>query len=487
MSARIDIVGLGPGPARYLTLESRDLLLAEFSVYFRTSVHPTISELKTWGCRYSSFDHLYEQATDFESLYQQIVDLLINEAQAQQRIVYAVPGNPLVAESTVTQLLAQAKSHDVKVVLHTAVSCLDVVFEALEVDPTDGVHFLDGLSLELNQLHLDQPLLITQVYSQAVATEVKLILLERLDPAFEVAVIRAAGCDDQQLEWIQLEDLDRLSWIDHLTSVWVPKAPIENRSPLEHLRYVVARLRDPEGGCPWDLKQTPQTLRKFVLEEAYEVVQALDEEDPDQICEELGDLLLQVFLQSQVAQDNGDFDLDEVAHGIASKLIYRHPHVFGDTEVADDEEVKKNWEVLKAQEKAAKGQGGSSVLDGLTWALPALALSEKISRKVAQVGFDWPEVSGVMDKIAEEYQELQQACQHQDLKAIFHELGDVLFTLVNLARWYKLDPEDALRQTNKRFSQRFQAMERQLRGRPLKELSLEEWDLLWGQAKAEVG
>lgn len=484
---RIDVVGLGPGPARYLTLETRELLLAGLPVYLRTAVHPTVRELKDWGCRYSSFDKLYEQAGDFEGLYRQIVDTLLAEARAQGRIVYAVPGNPRVAESTVSLLMRSARDAGFELKVHTAVSCLDVIFESLDHDPTDGVHLLDGLSLELRELHFDQPLLITQVYSQAIATEVKLTLLERLDPAFAVTVIRAAGCEDERMQTMPLEELDRIDWIDHLTSVWVPIAPPAQRPPLEHLRYVVDRLRDPDGGCPWDLKQTPQTLRKYVLEEAYEVVEALDSEDPDAICEELGDLLLQVYLQSRIAQDHDDFDLDQVADGIARKLIYRHPHVFGDVPVADAEEVKANWEELKAREKAEKGVAGESVLSGVTMTLPALSLAEKIGKKVAAVGFDWPEQAGVLAKIKEEYDELLEACAENQPAAIFHELGDVLFTLVNLARWHQLDPEDALRQTNQRFTRRFQAMERRLGGRSLRELSLAEWDQLWNQAKAEVG
>lgn len=483
----IDVVGLGPGPGRYLTLETRDLLLSEAPVYLRTAVHPTIAELKDWGCVYTSFDPLYEAAADFESLYKQIVSQLLAEAQAHGQIVYAVPGNPLVAESTVQRLLEAAAQQDVKIQIHTAVSCLDVIFESLQIDPTDGLHLLDGLSLTLSDVHLDQPMLITQVYSPSVANEVKLTLLERLEPEFEITVIRAAGCEDERKETLPLEDLDRLDWIDHLTSVWVPAGPPESHAPLEHLRYVVARLRDPNGGCPWDLKQNHHSLRRFVLEEAYEVVSAIEADDPEHLCEELGDLLLQVYLQAQVAEDTGDFDLDEVAQGIAQKLIYRHPHVFGDSEVEDADEVKQRWEELKDQEKAEKGLENTSVLHDLPHSMPALSLSEKISKKVARVGFDWPELSGVIAKIEEEFTELKEACADDEPEAIRHELGDTFFTLVNLARWYKLDPEDALRQTNLRFTQRFQAMERRLNGRPLSDLSAQEWEELWQEAKAEVG
>jgi len=483
----IHVVGLGPGPARYMTLETRDLLLGNLPVYLRTAVHPTVTELKSWGCKYSSFDSLYEQAQDFESLYQHITQQLLSEAQAHGTIVYAVPGNPLVAESTVTRLLEVAETQAIELQIHTAVSCLDVIFEALQQDPTDGVHILDGLSMQLEQVHLDQPLLITQVYSPEIAAEVKLTLLERLDPDFPITVLRAAGCEDAQIEEIPLETLDRLSWIDHLTSVYVPAAPPEAHAPLQRLRQVVARLRAPEGGCPWDLKQDHGSLRKYVLEEAYEVITAIESGDPEALCEELGDLLLQVYLQAQVAQDNGDFELNDVATGIADKLIYRHPHVFGNTEVKDADEVKQRWEELKATEKAAKGQASASILSDLPTAMPALALAEKISRKVAQVGFDWPDIQGVMAKIAEEYAELQVACAQDELSEIFHELGDTLFTLVNLARWYRIDPEDALRQTNFRFVRRFQAMENKLNGRTLPELSSETFETLWQAAKAEVG
>jgi len=202
----------------------------------------------------------------------------------------------------------------------------------------------------------------------------------------------------------------------------------------------------------------------------------------------LGDLLLQVYLQSQVAQDEDLFVLDEVALGIAEKLIYRHPHVFGGPTLETPEEVKRQWEDLKALEKAAKaGDQKLSVLSDLPAALPSLTLAEKIGRKVAHVGFDWPELKGVLAKIEEEYQELLEACEQDEPEAIFHELGDVFFTLVNLARWFKLDPEDAMRQTNARFVRRFQAMEAALAGRSLKELALEEWDILWNQAKEQVG
>ncbi len=484
----IHVLGLGPGPARYMTLETRDLLLSEHPVYLRTAIHPTVEEINAWGCQYTSFDQLYQQAKNFEDLYLQIVNNLAAEAQSHGTIVYAVPGNPLVAESTVTELLRHAEHHDLNVHIHTAVSCIDVMCESLHLDPTDGLQILDALRFELEHLHLDQPTLITQVYSHAIANDVKLTLLERLDPDFEIQVIRAAGCSDEQKVALALEDLDRIEWIDHLTTVYIPTADVTQRSGLVYLQHVVAALRDPENGCPWDLKQDHQSLRKYFLEEVYEAVEAIDDDDPDALCEELGDVLFQVYLHAQLAQEEELFDLNEVARGIAEKLVYRHPHVFSDTTVADADEVVKNWEQLKAAEKAEKsGEKVNSVLHNVTRTLPALSLSEKIGKKVARVGFDWPEVSGVFAKIDEEYLELKEACAAEDPDAIFHELGDFLFTVVNLARWYKLDPEDALRKTCERFTRRFQSLEKQLDGQSLKDLPLEDFEAAWQQAKKEVG
>lgn len=484
----IHVLGLGPGPARYMTLETRDLLLSEHPVYLRTTAHPTVEEISHWGCRYTSFDHMYQQAQNFESLYQQIVKTLLSEARAHQTIVYAVPGNPLVAESTVTTLLQKAEEQDdLTVSLHSAVSCIDVMCESLNIDPTDGLHVLDALRFEPEHLHLDQPTLIVQVYSQAIASEVKLTLLDRLDPEFPIHVIRAAGCADERHEHIALEDLDRLDWIDHLTTLYVPMAPPEQRSGLVRLNQVVAALRDPDTGCPWDLKQDHHSLKKFFLEEVYEVVEAIENDDIDALCEELGDVLFQVYLHAQLASEEDFFDLNEVAHGIADKLIYRHPHVFSDTRVENAEEVIQNWEQLKAAEKEEKSGAPLSVLSGITQTLPALSLSEKIGKKVARVGFDWSDVSGVFAKIDEEYAELKAAAENEDLQDIFHELGDALFTLVNLARWYKLDPEDALRQTCHRFTRRFQAMENALQGRALNALSEAEFERYWQDAKKVVG
>ncbi len=266
---------------------------------------------------------------------------------------------------------------------------------------------------------------------------------------------------------------------------------IDRASALEALQQlidVVAQLRSPDGGCPWDLAQTPQTLTPYVIEEAYEVVDAIRSGDTKAIAEELGDLLLQVVLQAQIASEQGQFTLKEVAEGITQKLIRRHPHVFGDVQVQDAEEVHKNWEQIKATEKgetAAESQLLSRKFSRYARTLPPLIAGMKISQKAAAAGFEWDNVEGVWAKFDEELAELQQALEQEDKAEQQAELGDLLFTLINIARWYELDPSEALQGTNERFIQRFKKMEA-VADRPLSDYTLKQLETLWQQAKARL-
>ncbi|MBE7381296.1 MAG: nucleoside triphosphate pyrophosphohydrolase [Leptolyngbya sp. SIO1E4] len=256
---------------------------------------------------------------------------------------------------------------------------------------------------------------------------------------------------------------------------------------LKRLVDVVAQLRHPETGCPWDLQQTPQSLIPYVIEEAYEVVDAIQSGDNAAIAEELGDLLLQVVLQSQVAQDNGDFDLTAVAHGIADKLIRRHPHVFGDVQVHTAEDVHLNWEQIKAAEKGENHDPTllSPKLHKYSRTLPPLMAATKISQKAAKAGFEWETVDGVWEKFHEELEEFRTAIAHEPKANQTAELGDLLFTLINIARWHDLDPAEALQSTNRRFIQRFEQVERAA-GSSLENYSLEELEAFWQQAKAKL-
>lgn len=244
---------------------------------------------------------------------------------------------------------------------------------------------------------------------------------------------------------------------------------------------VVDRLLGP-GGCPWDIEQTHQTLKKYLLEEAYELMQAIDDDDDSAMREELGDVLLQPLMHSQKKQLSAGWGIDTVAQGITDKLVRRHPHVFGDTQADDSAAVLRNWDAIKKQEKGGGADNAVSILDGVPRAMPALLLALEISKRAARAGFEWPDMEAVWGKFHEEEREVQEALAGGDKSKIADEFGDLLFTVVNLARWAKVDPEDALRQMVTRFRTRFEEMERHA-NKPLTELSPQEWDDLWNAAK----
>jgi tetrapyrrole methylase family protein / MazG family protein len=253
----------------------------------------------------------------------------------------------------------------------------------------------------------------------------------------------------------------------------------ENLRNFDTLVKIIARLRAPDG-CPWDKEQTHQTLRGNLLSESYEVMEALDKEEAAALCEELGDLLLQIVLHAQISQDDKEFEIGDVIERINKKLIHRHPHIFADVNVKDSKEVMQNWEALKKKEKPHR----KSVLDGVPKAMPALAYALEISRRAVRVGFEWQDLQGVIDKIQEEIGEIKEA---KNKKEKTDEIGDLLFTLVNYARWEGIDAEAALREANFKFYLRFSKVEDMARqqGRDLQKLSFKEWDELWEAVKRE--
>ena len=249
---------------------------------------------------------------------------------------------------------------------------------------------------------------------------------------------------------------------------------------LEELIQVVAKLRAPDG-CPWDREQTHRSLRPNMLEEAYEAVDAIDENNMPHLREELGDVLLQVLLHSQIASEHGDFDIDAVAKELKDKLIHRHPHVFGNATVQNADEVLQNWDKLKAEEKTER----KSAMDGLSKSQPALVLAQKISKRAVKVGFEWPNEQSLYDCFYSEIEEFKQAQEEKDKNHMEEEYGDILFAAVNLARWNKIDAEQALLKANKKFEKRFRKME-ELATKPLTDYSFEEYDKLWKQAKKAI-
>jgi tetrapyrrole methylase family protein / MazG family protein len=495
----IHVVGLGPGDFQSLPPQAFALLTGGLPVYLRTARHPIVAEgplseaLQT--VRVTALDDEYEANPSFDDTYAAIVARVLRAEAAEGEIVYAVPGHPLIGETTVARLLDETKRRGISVKIIGAPSFVDACLEAVAVAVTGDLHIVDALTLDPNapappeSLRTGGPLILYQVHSREAASNAKLSLMRAGYPdEFLVTVVRGARLSGQELvRDVPLYELDRDKKHDHLTSVYVPPLPAEERRPSYYdLVRVMARLRDPNGGCPWDLEQTHKTLRRYVLEEAYEVAEAIDSGDPDKLCEELGDLLLQVVFHAQLAAEEGLFDAEDVSAVIVEKLIRRHPHIFGDMKAKDADEVLKNWQAIKAAEKG--NQNRVSILDGIPASLPALMAAMEVSKRAVKVGFEWPDVGGVLDKVVEEFAELRVEIERNAPKdKIASELGDLLFTLVNVGRRLGVEPEDALRGQMERFKRRFRHIEIRAaeEGRPLESLTLEEMETFWQEAKTQ--
>jgi tetrapyrrole methylase family protein/MazG family protein len=499
------VVGLGPGNPDSISLGAwRALSDAEF-VILRTRIHPTVSFLDEEGITYVSCDDIYDSAGDFDTVYEQVVDRVMQAALSGLRVAYAVPGHPSMFESTVGMLRRRCAETGVPVRIAGSEAFLEPVLLEAGIDASDGLMVLNGLSLTASSLVPAVPCLIAQVYDRITASNVKLALAEVYGDDHPLTVLRAAGVPGEEwVESVPVSRLDHLEWLDHLVTVYVPPAgrgsaashpglsgetaqhpedkPSTCSFPLDPLVDVVSRLRG-EGGCPWDREQDHRSLMPFVLEEAYEVIEAIELGDMHKLCEELGDLLLQIALHSQISAEQSHFDVNDVVEEITQKMIRRHPHVFSDVKVETSDDVLRNWQAIKAAEKRI---GRSSVITGVSKHLPALLRAHEIQRRAAKVGFDWSSVGQVLDKVREEIGELERAREAGDVEALEAETGDLLFAMTNLSRHLGVMPEQALAGAVNKFARRFQFVEDEARkqGKELEDMSLEEMDRLWERAKA---
>ena len=502
MTAAITIIGLGPGRLADLTIQARSLFAQAAAegqtVYFRTSIHPTVEPLKAElpALRVESFDRLYDASDNWETLYRQIAEELCALA-TQRPIIYAVPGHPLIGETSVQRVLSVARERGLSTEIVAGLSFLEPVCSALELDPlASGLQIVDATALA--SLGADEiagtiipttPLLVAQVYNRRLASAVKLALGEIYPDEWSVRLVRVA--DDDGAETVvdlPLYELDRSNLANHLSTLYVPPRDLMAALRLpETLRYITMRLRREPDGCPWDRQQTHQTLTHYVREETYEVIEAIEENNMEKLAEELGDLLLQVYLHAEIGRQEGEFSIGDVFEQVNAKLIRRHPHVFGEVKVNSAGQVVQNWEAIKKQERAAAGKDvqAESVLDRMPQASPALVIAQEYGKRIASVGFEFDRLENVIDKLHEELTELQEAetPEHQR-----EELGDVLFMVTEIARWLRIDAEETLRLAIRKFRRRVQAMETFARqeGRALTSYSTAEWDELWIRAKVET-
>lgn len=478
---KISIVGLGPGDYSLISQGALDVLYSSPNVYLRTKKHPTVEQFNE-EFKYTSLDYFYEEEENFEEVYGKIAKFIIEKGQSED-LVYAVPGHPRVAEKTVGIIECLANENNIELEIIPSMSFVDAMYNYLGVDPAEGFKLLDAFELEESYIDTNTNTIITQVYDSFIASNVKLKLMEHYDDEQEVCIVNGAGIKGlENKTYVKLYEIDRYKELySYLTSLYIPKSSKKLYNTVHELQNIMKRLRS-EDGCEWDKEQTHESLKKYIIEEAYEVNQAIDNDDIDELIEELGDILLQVIFHCEIGEEEGYFNLGDVSNSICTKLINRHPHVFKNIDL-DMNKFEKTWEEIKKEEK-----GESTITESLERIpayLPALLKAEKIQFKASLVGFEWDNIEDVYKKIEEEYKELLDECKSRNIKYIKEELGDLLFSIVNLARFLKINPEEALNLTNDKFINRFKFIENSAieMNKKLDEMTLEEMDELWEKAK----
>lgn len=500
--SEIVVVGLGSGGEEQLTLgvwrRLQEAAQRQESVIVRTKTHPVVQYLENEGIRCESYDEVYGASATFHEAYERIVHDLILRARKlheNRAVLYAVPGHPSVAEATVQHLRQSCEDAGVALTIIGGESFLDQAFLRLGFDPVEGLLLLDAETIEAHDVNPRVHQVVTQIYDTYTAANVKLALLETYPPDHEVVLAFGLGIAGQEhIHRIPLVELDRQQSYGNHALLWVERSddPYLRMRRFERLQEIVHILRSPEG-CPWDREQTHSSIRKNLLEETYEVLETIDNDDPEAMCEELGDLLLQIMLHAQMEDEAGAFDVYDVIRGLNEKLIRRHPHVFGDALAGDASEALKRWDQVKAEEKRRKGVDvdARSLLDGIPPALPALMKALELQKRAAKVGFDWKRLEEVWDKVEEELREVKEAVnetirQPNADERRREEIGDLLFAVANAARFLKIDPEEALAKANRKFSDRFAYIEMKLResGKSFGDSNLNEMEAWWQEAKA---
>ena len=479
----ITIVGLGPGSVNDLSLRAWEKLRETETLYLRTSQHPCVGALPA-NCNCVSFDDIYHQHERFEDVYAEIAAHVLGIAREDGEVVYAVPGDPLIGEASVTGIMELARAESIEVEIINGISFVEPCLSVLGIDALDGLQVLDALTIAdayHPPINPALPALLAQVYSQSVASDLKLTLMNQYDDEFPVKLIHGASADFAFVEDLKLYEIDRSPRIDVMTSLYLP--PMDEASSFETLQNIIAHLRSPEG-CPWDREQSHKSLRPFLIEESHEVLEALDAGDPQALYEELGDLLLQILLHTQIATDLDEFKMANLLRHLNEKMIRRHPHVFGDIKATGDlAQLSRIWHEVKRAEKVDEGERQESMLDGIPKGAPALFVAHKYSLLAAKAGFDWDDIAGIEEKFREELAEVLSAASDKER---VKEIGDLIFVLVNWLRWLGIDdPESLLRETNAKFYRRFRHVEQRASqaGKPLCAFSLDELGAWWQEAK----
>ncbi len=472
----LTIVGLGPGDEKYLSVEALALLEATPLVLTRTLKHPTVNSLSN-RVKFESFDALYEEKETFDEVYQAIAEQIVQRLEKED-VVYAVPGNPFIAEKTV-ELLKKSLKNDVKIIHGT--SFMDVLISKIGFDPTNGLRLINALNLPTITSN-SEALLLIQCYDKIVASEAKIWLSQAFKDEQDVMIIRAIGTADEEIVTLPLYQIDSYDKYDHLTSILVLPEEKTIRRDFASLVDIVAYLRS-DNGCAWDRAQTHQSVKGNFLEEAYEVAEAIENEDIYGLEEELGDMLLQVLFHAQIAKENGDFRLEDVVEGIADKLVIRHPHVYGEQKASTASEAHQSWDKMKMTVNNQKTI--ADVMGKYTRGLPATFRTQKIANKAKKAGFKWQTEKAYLEKIEEELKEVKAEFISGNKSELSEELGDLLYAIVAFINILGFSSDELLHNAGDKFIQRFARLEKKLiaKNRSFSDLDEAEIISLWQAEK----
>ncbi len=474
---KIRIIGLGTGGIDELTVKAYNTLLDGSPVFLRTDRHPVVDELRNKGIDFVTFDKFYENIDDFEELYNKIIAETLENSKKYGTINYCTAGSPYFGD-TITEKLLQNKYENIQIEVIDGISFFDKGIKLSGFGNNESIKILDCAGIDEFSFDVNSVNIIKQVYNKKIASELKLSLLE-IYP--DDLLIKSVDVLHRVLHEFPLFELDRQKKYDFSIYICVPTLEKENKKlyNTSNLCRIMKVLRGFEG-CPWDRKQTHESLRECVIEEAYEVVDAIESGNFENLEEELGDLLLQVVFHSQIASEEGYFNINDVLNRICSKLYFRHPHVFGENKASNAYEARNSWEEAKSKEKNVSSY--TERLENVPKSLSPLSRSYKIQKRAADVGFDWPNIEGAVEKVKEELRELLVEYKKMDIDKIEDEFGDLLFALVNFVRFLDINPDVALNKTIKKFITRFKYIENNA-PKDLMSMTLDEMDALWEKSK----
>ncbi|MDW7667212.1 MAG: nucleoside triphosphate pyrophosphohydrolase [Bacillota bacterium] len=475
---KLTIIGTGTKKVNDISLEGFKTLKDNAFKYVRTDRHPFVEYLREENIKFETFDKYFEEMKNLNQVYESIIDEILKKFRTENTIYYYVPGSPYYGD-VVTEYFIKNKVDDIKVEIIDSISFWQKAV-SLVAGNNENIKTLSGEEYDFYDIDINSNLLFTQIFNKDIAEKIKLDLGEIYGDEHKVNIIDVILENTMEIPVLKVDKLKKYSFSTYIFVESIEKSTKELYN-VNNLLKTMETLRGPDG-CPWDRKQTHESIRDCLIEEAYEVVDAIEKEDYENFIEELGDLLLQVVFHAQIAREEGYFNIYDVSTGICKKLNERHPHVFGDVEAEDVDEALKSWEYIKGKEK--KLDTYHEKLMGVPKALSPLTKSYKIQKIAAEVGFDWPDIKGAVSKIHEELDELLKEYDKFNKDKVEEELGDLLFAIVNFSRFLKINPDIALNRTVNKFIKRFKYIEDNS-NKSLKDMSLEDMDELWEKSKRQ--